>query len=197
MDLIRGIIMIGVTFDHVCKFSYSWELFQFQTAFGKAIESAVGVYVHSTVIKYLYPHVLWPLCFMSGISCQFSRSSVVRLVKVWTVCILFMGGYLALHFILPNIASGYVIFNIIAVLTISVTFWYILKKLKIPGIYRIILGALFTPIGALAGIMWSNILNKHGVKFRYLDFLKIGVIVAIPTLIAALGSLWLMLTLVA
>ena len=55
------------------------------------------------------------------------------------------------------------------------------------------LGALFTPIGALAGIMWSNILNKHGVKFNYLDFLKIGVTVALPTLIAALGSLWLML----
>lgn len=56
------------------------------------------------------------------------------------------------------------------------------------------IGALFTPIGALAGIMWSNILNKHDVKFGYLDFLKIGVTVAIPTLIAALGSLWLMVT---
>lgn len=55
------------------------------------------------------------------------------------------------------------------------------------------LGALFTPIGALAGIMWSNILNKHGVKFGYFDFLKIGVAVATPTLATALGSLWLML----
>ncbi|MDE7400488.1 MAG: hypothetical protein K2N17_00390 [Clostridia bacterium] len=59
------------------------------------------------------------------------------------------------------------------------------------------IGALFTPIGALAGIMWSNILNKHGVKFSYLDFLKIGVTVAIPTLITALGSLWLMLLVIA
>ena len=58
------------------------------------------------------------------------------------------------------------------------------------------LGALFTPIGALAGIMWSNILHKHGVKFHYTDFLKIGVTVAIPTLVVALGSLWLMLTLI-
>lgn len=55
------------------------------------------------------------------------------------------------------------------------------------------IGALFTPIGALAGIMWSNILNKHEVKFRYVDFLKIGVVVAIPTLMTALGTLWLML----
>ena len=53
------------------------------------------------------------------------------------------------------------------------------------------LGALFTPIGALAGIMWSSILNTHGVKFRYWDFLKIGIAIAIPTLIAALLGLWL------
>ncbi|MDE7301676.1 MAG: hypothetical protein K2N47_05840, partial [Clostridia bacterium] len=58
------------------------------------------------------------------------------------------------------------------------------------------LGALFTPIGALAGIMWSNILNKHGVKFGYLDFLKIGAAVALPTLATALGSLWLMLLII-
>ncbi|MDE7452784.1 MAG: hypothetical protein K2N22_00060 [Clostridia bacterium] len=59
------------------------------------------------------------------------------------------------------------------------------------------IGALFTPIGALAGIMWSNILNKHGVKFGYLDFLKIGAAVALPTLATALGSLWLMMTVIA
>jgi len=53
------------------------------------------------------------------------------------------------------------------------------------------LGAFFTPIGALAGIMWSSLIGKHGIKFGYLDFLKIGVIVAVPTLLASLGGLWL------
>ncbi len=52
------------------------------------------------------------------------------------------------------------------------------------------IGAFLTPIGALAGIMWSSILNEHGLKFGYLDFLKIGVFVAIPTLFAALGGLF-------
>ena len=55
------------------------------------------------------------------------------------------------------------------------------------------IGAIFTPIGALAGIMWSSILNKHGIKFTYLDFLKIGVIVAIPTMFAALGALFIVI----
>ena len=35
------------------------------------------------------------------------------------------------------------------------------------------IGAFLTPIGALAGIMWSSILSKHDIKFSYLDFLKL------------------------
>ncbi|MBE6959411.1 MAG: hypothetical protein E7448_01625 [Ruminococcaceae bacterium] len=53
------------------------------------------------------------------------------------------------------------------------------------------LGACLTPIGALAGIMWSSILKKHGLKFGYTDFLKIGVTIAIPTLLVALVVLQL------
>lgn len=54
-------------------------------------------------------------------------------------------------------------------------------------------GAFMTPIGALAGIMWSSILNRHGLKFGYLDFLKIGVTIAIPTLCIALLVLQIIL----
>ena len=57
------------------------------------------------------------------------------------------------------------------------------------------LGAFFTPVGALAGIMWSGILKRHGVKFGYGDFLKMGVTVALPALAAALGGLYLSLAL--
>lgn len=56
------------------------------------------------------------------------------------------------------------------------------------------LGAYFTPIGALAGIMWSHILQTHGLKFGYRSFLKIGVAVALPALAAALCGLWLAFT---
>lgn len=51
------------------------------------------------------------------------------------------------------------------------------------------LGACFTPIGALAGIMWCSILREHNLKFGYVDFLKIGVTVAIPALTVSLGVL--------
>ena len=53
------------------------------------------------------------------------------------------------------------------------------------------IGAFLTPIGALAGIMWSSILKTHGHRFGYLDFLRIGVTIAIPTILTALGVLTL------
>lgn len=52
------------------------------------------------------------------------------------------------------------------------------------------LGALLTPIGALAGIMWGSLIDSHNVRFGYVQFVKVGVIVAIPTLFASLGGLW-------
>ena len=48
------------------------------------------------------------------------------------------------------------------------------------------LGALFTPLGALAGIMFSGLVRKKGVKFSFLDFFKYGSIISISTLCAAL-----------
>ena len=51
------------------------------------------------------------------------------------------------------------------------------------------IGAYLTPIGALAGIMWMSLLKKHEVKFGYLDFIKYGVTVAVPTLLSVLSIL--------
>lgn len=55
------------------------------------------------------------------------------------------------------------------------------------------IGAFLTPIGALAGIMWSNILKAQKVKVGYLKFVLYGCIIAVPTLFASLLSLWLIL----
>lgn len=55
------------------------------------------------------------------------------------------------------------------------------------------LGACLTPVGALAGIMWSDILRREGVSFRYGDFLRYGAAISLPALAAALGALMLTL----
>ena len=54
------------------------------------------------------------------------------------------------------------------------------------------LGAILTPIGALAGIMWSSILKKHGVEFHFTTYVKYGVIISIPTLAFTLLGLMIM-----
>ena len=51
------------------------------------------------------------------------------------------------------------------------------------------IGAFLTPIGALAGIMWLSILKKYEIKFSFLDFIKYGVIISIPTLLVSLLGL--------
>ena len=55
------------------------------------------------------------------------------------------------------------------------------------------IGAYFTPIGALAGIMWMGILNKTGIEFGFKDFLKYGIFIAPIIIIIALVTLLLVL----
>ena len=51
------------------------------------------------------------------------------------------------------------------------------------------IGAFLTPIGALAGIMFSNLLAKYEMKFTFFDFIKYGLTISVPVLTVALLSL--------
>ena len=51
------------------------------------------------------------------------------------------------------------------------------------------LGACFTPVGALAGIMWTGLLKKYDVRFGFKQFTLYGLAVSLPSLIAALLGL--------
>lgn len=67
------------------------------------------------------------------------------------------------------------------------------ESIKLRAIYSSIIGsnigAFISPLGALAGIMWLSILKKYDVKFTYLDFVKYGCLVSLPSLLIALSSL--------
>lgn len=54
-------------------------------------------------------------------------------------------------------------------------------------------GAYITPVGALAGIMWTNILGEYRVKMNFIKFTSVGLAAAIPTLLVA--SLMLLIVL--
>jgi arsenical pump membrane protein len=89
--------------------------------------------------------------------------------------------------------------NLINNIPMSVLFSDVLsyEGSSLQGVYASIigsnLGAFFTPIGALAGVMWMSILKAHGLRFRFLDFFKYGSLIAIPTLVAALAGLFVTL----
>ena len=55
------------------------------------------------------------------------------------------------------------------------------------------IGAYLTPIGALAGIMWLNIVKRNGEEISFLKFMRYGAIVAIPVMVVALLGLTLSL----
>lgn len=90
--------------------------------------------------------------------------------------------------------------NLINNIPMSVLFSSVLKSpdgAGIGGMFAAVigsnLGAYLTPVGALAGIMFSSILKEHDIKFGYLNFLKMGIFVAVPALLAALGGLMIVL----
>ena len=55
------------------------------------------------------------------------------------------------------------------------------------------IGAFITPVGALAGIMWSKILSGYNIKLPFWKFMLYGISVALPALFAATFSLFLIL----
>ncbi len=55
------------------------------------------------------------------------------------------------------------------------------------------IGAFLTPIGALAGIMFTNLTARYGTKLNFKTFIKYGVIISLPVLAASLFVLYLVI----
>ena len=71
------------------------------------------------------------------------------------------------------------------------------KTIRLPAMYASVigsnLGVLLTPLGALAGLMWMNILKHSDVKLNFSSYIKHIFIVGIVTMIVSLGLLELMI----
>ena len=95
--------------------------------------------------------------------------------------------------------SSFLASNLVNNIPMSVLFSEVLREggASAAGVYATVIGsnigAFLTPIGALAGIMFGTILRRHGHAFGYLEFLRLGVTVAVPSLLAALFGLFLVL----
>lgn len=91
--------------------------------------------------------------------------------------------------------SSFLMCNVMNNIPMSVFYASIINIGDLKATYSTIigsnLGAFLTPIGALAGIMFTSLLKKYDVKYTFLDFIKNGGIISIPTLLVALFSLML------
>ena len=103
------------------------------------------------------------------------------------------------HHVLVYGVSSFFAANVLNNIPMSVLYSSVIAEAGagLPAVFATVigsnLGAYFTPVGALAGIMFSSILNRQGLKFGYKDFIKIGVTVALPALAAALSGLYISL----
>ena len=101
--------------------------------------------------------------------------------------------------------SGFFIANLINNQPMSILFSNILlnPNLLMPAsvqnsvVYALIiasnLGANLTLTGALAGLMWENILRKKNLRINYRIFFKVGLIITPLVFLASLLTLWLIL----
>ena len=95
--------------------------------------------------------------------------------------------------------SSFISCNVINNIPMSILFSNLATHLSdqayIEAIYASIvgsnIGAFLTPIGALAGIMFSHLVKEHNIKFSFIDFSKYGIIIAIPTITICLVALFL------
>ncbi len=87
--------------------------------------------------------------------------------------------------------------NLLNNIPMSVLFEKIISSSSVSAVYGSIIGsnvgAFLTPVGALAGIMWNKILKKYGIDVSFKKFVFYGSAVAIPTLLASVGTLFLVL----
>jgi arsenical pump membrane protein len=104
-----------------------------------------------------------------------------------------------LSVLIMGFASG-IIANVLNNIPMTVVFSQIVSffpfSTQTASMYAVIIGsnvgAYFTPIGALAGIMWMSILKSKGIDLSYREFIYYGLCVGILTLGAALIALLFM-----
>lgn len=93
--------------------------------------------------------------------------------------------------------SSFLASNIINNIPMSILFSNLANSLNeavyLKGVYASIvgsnIGAFLTPIGALAGIMFSSLVSKNNIRFRFIDFIKYGAMVSIPVITVILMML--------
>ena len=91
--------------------------------------------------------------------------------------------------------SSFIASNLINNIPMSILFTNLTSNLNGLSYYQAVyasiigsnIGAFLTPVGALAGIMFSDLVNENHIRFTFLDFVKYGSIVSVPVITVCLA----------
>ena len=91
--------------------------------------------------------------------------------------------------------SSFAASNLINNIPMSILFTDLASHLTGPTYYQAIyasiigsnIGAFLTPIGALAGIMFSSLVKDNDVHFTFVDFIKYGLVISVPVITVCLA----------
>ena len=97
--------------------------------------------------------------------------------------------------------SSFIASNVINNIPMSILYSTLPSSLPQADFYRAVYasivgsntGAFLTPIGALAGIMFTGLTEKYDVGYGFKKFIEYGTLISIPTISAALTVLWFVL----
>lgn len=71
-----------------------------------------------------------------------------------------------------------------------------LKAVYLANIIGSDMGSLILPVGTLATLLWMNSLKQQRFKMKWMDYLRVSVIVIPPTVIFTLYSLYLWINII-
>lgn len=136
LDLIRGIILILVTWDHIGIFGYCWNIIGASNAFGIWLRDFMFKYLASGIRWGFEPVLIWMLVLLSGINCTFSRNHTRRAAEMLALDLLIIVGHTILKQFYFEI-KGETLFNILTIFSICFTLWVAVDYFKIKNKYLI------------------------------------------------------------
>ena len=135
VDLIRGILIILVVIDHIFwnlkHYGGIWYDLSNETNFiFRFFRDFFGWYWTSSARAVIQPIILMTFCFISGISCAFSRDNWKRAIQTLTAWLILATttNIAQLLGFFPNQGTVRIDFNIIAVLGLSTLFYCLVQK---------------------------------------------------------------------
>lgn len=157
IDLIRGILIFLVVFDHIMNH------FAFDNTFSKVLEDAAWWYWYCQPRQVIRFVALFGFCFVSGISCAFSRNNWLRAGQMLLIYgVLAVGSTIIEAWkIFPDITM-YIPFNVIGVLAWSTLFYCFVQNKSWRGILAML---LFSFLMCWYVVPWMEKVNA--LKFVY------------------------------